>query len=160
MNEIDNLIIARDEMRDLYQKSIEANDILTKKASLILGTIGILFSLATFLNIEEKIRRGCSIYYWIILAFSFVLFMILIIATIFIVLPRTYQTPIKPTLNVIQHELIEQTNEIALRKIIRGYIDAIDINVKTNLRKAKVVKFGLIVFPIIIFLLILLFFIP
>jgi hypothetical protein len=81
------------------------------------------------------------------------------VLTIIIVLPRDYQTPLKPNLEVIQNELISQNKELVLRRIIRGYTEAIAHNNKINKKKVFVLRAGFVVLPIVVILMILLVFI-
>lgn len=160
MSKIDNLIIARDEMRDLYNQTIAANDSITQKSSIILGVIGLVLPIATAVNIESLRNIAHSFCFWFLLIISFALFISLVIAAIIIVFPVPLHSPIQPQKEVLENEIVSQKTSLALRKIIMGYIEAINVNETKNRNKAKVLNFGLIVFPIITIFMVLLLFVP
>ena len=151
---VEGLRLAFKEMQSLYTQRQENAANLDGKAETILGSASLILSLITTLQL---ILSGTDQpwFYWFGLIVVFLLYLGMIVTTLFALTPRAYATPIAASWEVLDRRLFQATEEKALLTLIKAYIDRVNeispiIDKKANLVRRATVLLALIVCLLVI----------
>ena len=136
---LEGLRLALEEMRRLYEQRFESADKLDEKAATLLGSASIILSLVSTLQLTLT-GTDQPFFYWILLVVALLLYIGLIVLTVWAISPTTYQSPIKADWDVLDKRLFQQDEKQALLTLIKAYKDQVIANKEVNDRKAVKVK--------------------
>ena len=152
-DQIGSIKLALEEMR-LYLNKVESNgDTLDQKANFILAASGLVLTFVGALQITLA-NALSSPTKTILLIIASMLYVLLVILSVLAMLPANYLQPVRASWETLQTSLYIKSERDALLTLISGYIDCIYKSNKINERKAKFIRLGLGLMPVIFVLLI------
>jgi hypothetical protein len=137
MKKTGQLQVALEELRHMYSQVYNDSDALDRKAKDLIASSGIIFTLFAGLQIALIAYIKTPIYY-IFLSIIFAFFLWTLVTLISAIRPSEYHLPIKPTWKSIDKTILDQRNiNKAIEQLISNYLEQINLNTKSNYRKAK-----------------------
>lgn len=136
----ENILLALDEMRAALTAQHSAGDMLDQKAGNLINAAG--FILAVVPSLQLVFSKGApSPVFWIGLALAFVIYLLMVCAIIFVILPSHYSTPLKADWEIAGQLLVMPPGD-ASQSILLGYIKSIKLAFDTNGAKVFWLRVG------------------
>jgi hypothetical protein len=149
----DNFQLALDEMRLQMERVYQASDALDQKANFLLAAAGLVIAVVTALlpHLTATTPPPLKMALLIITA---ILYLIMVILVLKAMAPTGYVFPIESNYKVLEEYVLSVDPEQALANVLSGYTNTIDRNKGINKSKAKAIKISMVLFPMILFLIV------
>jgi hypothetical protein len=158
MEENADVKLALEEMRLNMQQSLSAGEALDQKVNLILVASGLVFAVATTLQISLNPSR--SDLYWAVLIGVICLYIASVALALWGAGPQPYRLPLASDWDELTRVILGRAERDALTQLLSGYVEQIQHNRKINRTKAAIFRICLAILLVTVLTLVVLVFIP
>ena len=142
-------LVALDELRRTFDQYAHSADVMDDKARGLLSASSFIVALFSLLQLSF-VRSGQSCIYQAGVVLIIVGYLILVALCVEVFYPREYKNAISTEWNALSSHFLEKEESEAYATLLSTYLNSIEENRKTNLKKARYLYWSARVFPALV----------